>query len=98
MAATVLGVVFARIDYRMLARKGMVDPRGPLGRCSCVALAMPQQLGAHRWIPVGELGQLQPSEFTKLALILWAAGFAERRGERLRGFWAGSSPGSGSSG
>jgi cell division protein FtsW len=93
-AATVLALVIARIDYRMLARKGWWV-LGALWALLVVALAMPQQLGAHRWIPIGDLGQLQPSEFTKLALILWAAGFAERRGERLLGFWSGFVPGIG---
>jgi cell division protein FtsW len=94
VGATVLALVFSRIDYRMIARKGWWV-LGALWALLVVALAMPQQLGAHRWIPIGELGQLQPSEFTKLALILWAAGFAERRGERLRGFWSGFAPGIG---
>src|SRR4029077_5728696 len=80
--------------YRMLARKAWWL-LGPLWALLVIALAMPQQLGAHRWIPVGDFGQLQPSEFTKLALILWTAGFAERRGDRLRGFLSGFVPGIG---
>jgi cell division protein FtsW len=92
--AAVLAVVFSRIDYRALARHAWWI-LGVFWALLVVALAMPQQLGAHRWIPVGELGQIQPSEFAKLALILWTAGFAARRGERLSTFWGGFAPGMG---
>jgi cell division protein FtsW len=94
LGAAALAMVFARIDYRALARHAWWI-LGAFWALLLLALAMPRQLGAHRWIPIGELGQLQPSEFAKIALILWCAGFAARRGERLATFWGGFVPGIG---
>jgi cell division protein FtsW len=68
---------------------------GALWALLVVCLLMPKQLGAHRWIPMSEAGQLQPSEFTKLALILWTASFAERSGADLGTFKRGFVPGIG---
>jgi cell division protein FtsW len=92
--AAALGIICSRLDYRMLARRSWWL-LGALWVLLLVALLMPQQLGSHRWIPIGDMGQLQPSEFTKLALILWTAAFADRAGERLGRFWAGFAPGIG---
>lgn len=39
--------------------------------------------GSQRWILVGSLGQLQPSEFAKLALILWIAQAVARAPRRV---------------
>lgn len=35
--------------------------------------------GARRWIPLGPLGNLQPSEFVKLAAVLYAADYTVRK-------------------
>lgn len=35
--------------------------------------------GARRWIPVGPVGNLQPSEFMKLAVVLYAADYTVRK-------------------
>ncbi len=35
--------------------------------------------GARRWIPLGPLGNLQPSEFVKLAVVLYAADYTVRK-------------------
>jgi cell division protein FtsW len=40
--------------------------------------------GAYRWLKVPGLGQVQPSEFAKLAFVLFAARFLERRGQKMR--------------
>jgi cell division protein FtsW len=45
--------------------------------------------GATRWLRLGGPIQIQPSELAKLAFVLFAAGFLERRGERMNGnHWA----------
>ncbi len=35
--------------------------------------------GARRWLPLGPLGKLQPSEFVKLAVVLYAADYTVRK-------------------
>ncbi|GAB4262012.1 MAG: putative lipid II flippase FtsW [Deferrisomatales bacterium] len=47
--------------------------------------------GAHRWIRFGALG-LQPSEFAKLALVLFLAHTLAKRGEKVRTFGYGFLP------
>jgi cell division protein FtsW len=94
LAAAGLAVVFARLDYRVLARHSWWI-LAAVWALLVVVLAMPEKLGAHRWIPVVGLGHVQPSEFAKLALILWTANFAARRKERLATFWGGFVPGIG---
>lgn len=41
--------------------------------------------GAYRWLGIPEKAQVQPSEFAKLAYILFAARFLEKRGQRMDG-------------
>jgi cell division protein FtsW len=48
--------------------------------------------GASRWLPLGPLGTLQPSELGKLAFVLYAADWIDRRGEKLRSFSDGAVP------
>lgn len=48
--------------------------------------------GARRWLPLGPLGTLQPSEFGKLVFILYVADWIDRRGEKLRTFGDGALP------
>jgi cell division protein FtsW len=40
--------------------------------------------GSRRWISLGGIGQLQPSELAKIALALWLAGYIAANGGRLR--------------
>ena len=44
--------------------------------------------GAHRWLPLGPV-TLQPSEFAKLALLLYAAGYLVRQEDAVRHHWSG---------
>ena len=44
--------------------------------------------GAQRWLPLG-LVTLQPSEFAKLAVLLYAAGYLVRQEEAVRHHWSG---------
>lgn len=44
--------------------------------------------GAQRWIPLGPF-TLQPSEFTKLAFIVYLAGYMVRHEEDMRSHWRG---------
>jgi cell division protein FtsW len=48
--------------------------------------------GARRWLPLGPLGTIQPSEVGKLVFILYIADWLDRRGEKLRSFQDGALP------
>ncbi len=62
-----------------------------------VAVLLPgigvNQNGASRWIAVGgPIPPLQPSEFAKLALIIYVAAWLAGRGEHVKAFWTGFFP------
>jgi cell division protein FtsW len=44
--------------------------------------------GSQRWLPLGPL-TLQPSEFTKIALVIYLAGYMVRREHEVRNQWQG---------
>ncbi len=48
--------------------------------------------GSRRWIVIPGVGTLQPSEFAKLAVILYLAHWLDRRGSEARGFANGFIP------
>lgn len=45
--------------------------------------------GARRWVVIPGLGQFQPSEFTKIGLIVFYAGYLSDHKEELSDFWRG---------
>lgn len=82
----------SRIPYGALARSGIV--LGWLGAVTAgllVVLAMPAAGGAHRWLHLGPV-RLQPSEFAKLAVILFMAWFLSRHEARLNESWTAPAP------
>jgi cell division protein FtsW len=92
----VVGVVamllLMRLPYRWLARRGVV--LGLIAGASTlllVALLMPAQAGVHRWIPLGPF-HLQPSELTKIVLIIFLAYMIERKGQGLNDWTTGLAP------
>jgi len=48
--------------------------------------------GSRRWIPLGPLGNLQPSELMKLATILYAADYTVRKASHMRSLQKGFLP------
>ncbi len=48
--------------------------------------------GAQRWLSLGPLPAIQPSEFAKLVLILYLSNWLSRRGERLKDLSNGTIP------
>lgn len=45
--------------------------------------------GAKRWIEIKGIGQFQPSEFTKIGLIIFYAGYLSDHKDDLKDFWRG---------
>ena len=79
-------VLLARLDYRRLRRPS------PLLMLASVlglfAVLLPgigvEQNGARRWLQIGGLPALQPSEFAKVALVIYIAAWLASRGDAIR--------------
>ncbi len=88
-------LVLMKMDYRQLR---VVSPLLMLGAIlSLVAVLVPgigvERNGAARWISLGgPVPPLQPSEFAKLALIIYVAAWLAGRGEHVKAFWTGFFP------
>jgi len=83
-------VVTAMIPMQWWER--MSKPLLLLGMLSLLLLLLPgagvEVNGSRRWIPLGPL-RLQPAEFAKLALVIYAASYLVRKREELRQFTQG---------
>ena len=86
-------IVVTAIDYRVWRR--LAAPLLGLAGLFLFALTIPglasTKNGATRWLALGPFS-FQPSEFLKLALILYLAVWFERRGDRLRSVTEGMLP------
>ncbi len=87
-------VITMQFDYRHLRR---LSPLIML--LALVALAVVlvpgfgvERNGALRWIQIGPLPALQPSEFAKLAVLIYMAAWLASRGDQLRDFSLGVLP------
>ena len=78
-------VVATRLPMTFLRRLG--PPLLALALLGLLLVLVPgighEANGSQRWILIGSLGQLQPSEFAKLALVLWIAQAAARAPRRV---------------
>lgn len=72
-AGILVGVVLLLVDYRTLAAGARWLYLGNLLLLATVLVLGRTSLGAQRWISLGPLGQFQPSEFAKLAIIITLA-------------------------
>lgn len=71
-------------DYQQLRRqKTVIVVLGVTVMLLVVALAVGETANTHRFIRVGDLFSVQPSEIAKLALILFLAFYLESRTERI---------------
>jgi cell division protein FtsW len=89
-AAVGLLVMFGamRIDYERYRNPRVILPLVGIALIALVAVRIvgPEINGTHRWFAVAGVG-IQPSEFAKLALILFSAAVLERRMERIAEPW-----------
>jgi cell division protein FtsW len=78
-------LVCTRLDMRMLQRiAGMsVVASGLLLVAALIPSVGMEVNGSRRWLPFPLIGQIQPSEFAKLALILWIASAIARDPRRV---------------
>ncbi|MCU0621366.1 MAG: FtsW/RodA/SpoVE family cell cycle protein [Gemmatimonadales bacterium] len=89
-------VAVARIDYRVWQRLAW-----PLLLATIALLVLPVlpfthaiapiRNGARRWVELGPL-RMQPSELARLAVVVWCAMLAAKKGEAVRGFKKGVLP------
>ncbi|HSK94571.1 MAG TPA: putative lipid II flippase FtsW [Candidatus Angelobacter sp.] len=86
--------VASRIDFRHL--RYLAIPFFVITLALLVAVLIPgigsEINGSRRWIVIPGFGSLQPSEFAKLAIVLYLAHWLDRRGREARSFWNGMVP------
>lgn len=86
-------VIFMNIDYRIWRRTGKLLLLLTIILLLLVLLPSVGQvgLGARRWLSLGPIN-IQPSEITKLSLVIYLAGYLAHKGEEIRKFWNGLFP------
>ena len=84
-----LGV--SMVDYHVLHRWALPIYVGSLGLLG-VALVLPSESGIHRWIRIPGLGQFQPSELAKFALVLLFAHIISYHYKQMKTFTKGFLP------
>lgn len=86
--------VMMNIDYRILMRLSPLLMLGAL--IGLAAVLLPgigfEQNGARRWIALGPLPPLQPSEFAKVAVLIYMAAWLAAKGDTVRDFSLGVLP------
>jgi cell division protein FtsW len=85
---------FMRLDYHFLYPLSTLMM--VLALVGLLAVLVPgigiEQNGAHRWLSLGPLPPLQPSEFAKLAIIVYIAAWLASRRENIKHFSVGFIP------
>lgn len=84
-------MIFAHVDYHYLARHSRLLMLLSFAALLAVLAFGTHRNGAQRWFRVGPFS-LQVSEFAKIAVILYVAGFASRKREILGNFRRGFLP------
>ena len=96
--AAVLGLAllwfFMRLDYHFLRTASLLMMF--LALVGLLAVLVPgvglERNGAHRWLSLGPLPPLQPSEFAKLAIIVYIAAWLASRRDNIKHFSMGFVP------
>jgi len=82
------------VDYRRLRRLSLVAMLGCIG--ALVLVLVPgfgiANYGAARWLNLGPLPSVQPSEFAKLAVVLYMADWLSAKGRDVRALTHGALP------
>jgi cell division protein FtsW len=87
-------VALARLDYRLLGRWSPLILLVTLIGLGLVLLPGVSYgaYGANRWIQIGPLPPVQPSEFAKLAMVIYIAAWLAAKGEQVKQFSLGVVP------
>lgn len=95
-ASAVIGLVvmFAliRFDYRYLRFASPALMLAAILSLAAVLVVGNDAYGARRWIGIGSLPPIQPSEFAKLALIIYISAWLASRGPDVKSFALGFAP------
>lgn len=97
VAGTILMVIISKFDYRLYISRMPVIKIKPIFLLYLLCMALQLYLvlfgestgGSQRWINLGPLGKFQPSEITKICVLLFTAylvKLAPRRLDKFRGF------------
>lgn len=85
---------FSKVDYKLW--KEMSKVLMGISVLALIAVHLPligvSSYGATRWLRLGPLPPIQPSEFIKLPVIIYIAAWLTGRGDKLRDFSAGLAP------
>lgn len=96
VAAAVLGLVlmlgFMRFDYHKLRAISPLFMLAAVLSLAAVLVIGSDAYGAKRWIPLGPLPPFQPSEFAKLAIIIYISAWLASRGKTVGSFALGFVP------
>ncbi|MPZ49931.1 MAG: putative lipid II flippase FtsW [Dehalococcoidia bacterium] len=96
MASALIGLAvmffLMRIDYRLLRLASPALMLFAVLSLAAVLFVGNDAYGARRWISMGPLPPFQPSEFAKLALIIYIAAWLASRGRDVQSFALGFAP------
>ena len=96
LVGLVLLWLFMRLDYHLLQPLSIALMA--IALAGLLAVLMPgvgiERNGASRWLALGPLPPIQPSEFAKLAIIVYISAWLASRshGDDIKHFWAGFLP------
>ena len=94
--AALIGLVLMfglmRLDYHILRPWSPILMLGAVGSLTLVLVIGNDAYGARRWIPMGPLPPFQPSEFAKLAAIIYISAWLASRGGTVKSFALGFVP------
>ncbi len=85
-------ITLMRFDYRYLRYASPALMLAAVLGLAAVLFVGESSYGARRWITLGSLPPIQPSEFAKLAMIVYIAAWLSTRGRNVRSFVVGFVP------
>jgi cell division protein FtsW len=86
--------ILARLDYRILARwSPLILLAALIGLLMVLTPGIGSNVyGSQRWIQLGPLPPVQPSEFAKLAMVIYIAAWLAAKGDQVKQFSLGVVP------